>query len=150
MVDIHPSRCHLWCPLRGRADLQKTYAVSALATFSPAVSLLATPYAAPVLMDTFARATHMTKSKLIEALSVRSNLPKKRAEGIVNAFFDTMADALMEDERIEVRGFGSFSVRRYEARMGRNPRTGDQVFVDEKKSVHFKVGKELRDRVSDT
>lgn len=91
----------------------------------------------------------MTKSELIEALSVRSNLPKKRAEGIVNAFFDTMAHALMEDERIEVRGFGSFSVRRYEARMGRNPRTGDQVFVDEKKSVHFKVGKELRDRVSE-
>ncbi len=89
----------------------------------------------------------MTKSDLIEAVSQKTNLPKKRAEDIVNAVFDTMADALLADERIEVRGFGSFSIRTYDARVGRNPRTNEQVMVDSKKSVHFKVGKELRDRV---
>ena len=90
----------------------------------------------------------MTKSELIDEVSVRASLPRKRAEDVVNAFFDTMKEALLEDQRIEVRGFGSFSIREYDARVGRNPRTGEQVDVDEKKSVHFKVGKELRDRVS--
>ncbi len=91
----------------------------------------------------------MTKSQLIEAVSERINLPKKRAEDIVNAVFDTMADALVENRRIEVRGFGSFSIREYDARMGRNPRTNEAVEVDAKKSIHFKVGKELRERVAD-
>ena len=90
----------------------------------------------------------MTKSELIEAVSLKTSLPKKRAEDIVNAVFETMSTALMEDQRIEVRGFGSFSIRTYDARVGRNPRTGEAVEVDEKKSVHFKVGKELRDRVA--
>lgn len=91
----------------------------------------------------------MTKSDLINQVSERTNLPKKRAEDIVNAFFDSMMDALLNDERIEVRGFGSFSIREYDARVGRNPRTGQKVEVDEKKSVHFKVGKELRERVAE-
>jgi integration host factor subunit beta len=90
----------------------------------------------------------MTKSELIEAVSTKTNLPKKRVEEIVNAMFDTMSEALLNDHRIEVRGFGSFSIRAYDARIGRNPRTGAKVDVDEKKSVHFKVGKELRARVS--
>lgn len=90
----------------------------------------------------------MTKSDLIEAVSQKTNLPKKRAEDIVNAVFETMADALLENKRIEVRGFGSFSIRTYDARLGRNPRTGEAVDVDEKRSVHFKVGKELRERVA--
>ena len=58
-----------------------------------------------------------------------------------------MKDALVDDERIEIRGFGSFSIREYRAKQGRNPRTGESVAVDEKKSVHFKAGKELRERV---
>ncbi|MEC9441894.1 MAG: HU family DNA-binding protein [Myxococcota bacterium] len=91
----------------------------------------------------------MTKSDLIEEISARTNLPKKRAEDVVNAFFDSMTDALLDDQRIEVRGFGSFSIREYDARTGRNPRTGQKVDVDEKKSVHFKVGKDLRERVAD-
>jgi integration host factor subunit beta len=91
----------------------------------------------------------MTKSDLIEEISARTNLPKKRAEDVVNAFFDSMTDALLDDQRIEVRGFGSFSIREYDARTGRNPRTGQKVEVDEKKSVHFKVGKDLRERVAD-
>lgn len=89
----------------------------------------------------------MTKSELIEAVSSKIDVPKNRAEDIVNAVFDAMTDALLEDRRIEVRGFGSFSIRKYRARTGRNPRTGTEVQVDKKKSVHFKVGKELRDRV---
>ncbi len=89
----------------------------------------------------------MTKSELIEAVSNKIDVPKNRAEDIVNAVFDAMTDALLEDRRIEVRGFGSFSIRKYRARKGRNPRTGTEVHVDKKKSVHFKVGKELRDRV---
>ncbi len=89
----------------------------------------------------------MTKSKLIEVVATKTEMPKKRTQDIVNAIFDTMAEALLSDQRIEVRGFGSFSIREYKARRGRNPRTGEQVQVDEKKSVHFKVGKELRERV---
>ena len=89
----------------------------------------------------------MTKSQLIEAVSDRIDVPRKRAEDVVNAVFDAMKDALLEDQRIEVRGFGSFTIREYKAKKGRNPRTGAQVQVDEKKSVHFKPGKELRERV---
>jgi integration host factor subunit beta len=89
----------------------------------------------------------MTKSDLIEAVSNRTDVPKKRAEDVVNAVFDTMKDALLVDDRIEIRGFGSFSIREYRAKRGRNPRTGAEVFVDKKKSVHFKAGKELRKRV---
>lgn len=89
----------------------------------------------------------MTKSELIETLATRIDVPKKRAEDVVNAVFDSMKDALLENERIEIRGFGSFSIREYRAKQGRNPRTGETVQVDEKKSVHFKAGKELRERV---
>jgi integration host factor subunit beta len=91
----------------------------------------------------------MTKSQLIEAVSDRIDVPRKRAEDVVNAVFDAMKGALLEDERIEVRGFGSFTIREYKAKKGRNPRTGAQVQVDEKKSVHFKPGKELRERVDE-
>lgn len=89
----------------------------------------------------------MTKSELIEAVSARLDVPKKRAEDVVNAVFDAMKQSLLDDDRIEVRGFGSFSIREYKAKKGRNPRTGEEVEVESKKSVHFKAGKELRDRV---
>jgi integration host factor subunit beta len=89
----------------------------------------------------------MTKSQLIEAVAERADWPKKQSEAIVNAFFEAMRQAILSEERIEVRGFGSFSIREYDARKGRNPRTGEEVFVEAKKSVHFKVGKELRERV---
>lgn len=92
----------------------------------------------------------MTKSDLITKVSERTDLPKKRAEDIVNAVFESMAEALLNEQRIEVRGFGSFSIREYDARTGRNPRTGAKVKVEHKRSVHFKVGKELRERVSDS
>ncbi len=89
----------------------------------------------------------MTKSELIEEVAERIDVPKTRADTIVNAVFDAMKGALKDDDRIELRGFGSFSIREYEGRMGRNPRTGEKVKVPPKKSVHFKVGKELKNRV---
>lgn len=89
----------------------------------------------------------MNKSELVEALSVKKNLTYKKSEQIVNLVFDSMADALINDDRIEIRGFGSFMVKDYKAYMGRNPKTGEVIEVKPKKLPFFKVGKELRERV---
>lgn len=89
----------------------------------------------------------MTKSELIDALAARGELSRARAEEVVNGIFDVMRDALLRGEGIEVRGFGSFSVRTYAAYEGRNPRTGAPVSVASKKLPFFKVGKDLRDLV---
>ena len=91
----------------------------------------------------------LTKSELIEAISERAKLPKAKAEDIVNVVFDAMVDALKAGEGIEIRGFGSFTVRHYEGYDGRNPRTGAPVRVAPKRLPFFKVGKELRERVND-
>lgn len=90
----------------------------------------------------------MNKSELVEALSERENLTYKKAEQIVNLVFDSMAEALIENDRIEIRGFGSFMVKDYKAYMGRNPKTGEVIKVKPKKLPFFKVGKELRERVN--
>jgi integration host factor subunit beta len=90
----------------------------------------------------------MTKSELITELAQRSELSKKRAEEVVNCVFRSMAEALIEGQRIEIRGFGSFSTKDYDPYMGRNPKTGVEVPVRAKRAVHFKVGKELRERVN--
>ena len=89
----------------------------------------------------------MNKSDLIEKVVEEINLPKKRAELIVNLLFDAMTQALAEGERIEIRGFGSFISKQYRARTGRNPRTGQTIPVPEKRLPFFKVGKEMRERV---
>jgi integration host factor subunit beta len=89
----------------------------------------------------------MNKSDLIEKVVEKINLPKKRAELIVNLLFEAMTQALAEGERIEIRGFGSFISKQYRARTGRNPRTGQTIPVPEKRLPFFKVGKELRERV---
>lgn len=89
----------------------------------------------------------MTKSELIERLAERSDLPKKRAEEAVNCIFDALAESLADGRRIEIRGFGSFSLKQHRAYVGRNPKTGDEVPVARKHSIHFKVGKELRELV---
>lgn len=89
----------------------------------------------------------MTKSELIELLAKRTDLSKKRAEEAVNCIFEAMAASLETGDRIEIRGFGSFSLKQHRPYMGRNPKTGDDVPVDAKQSIHFKVGKELRDLV---
>ena len=90
----------------------------------------------------------MNKSELVEALSARENLTYKKAEQIVNLVFDSMSEALIENDRIEIRGFGSFMVKDYKAYMGRNPKTGVVIEVNPKNLPFFKVGKELRERVN--
>jgi integration host factor subunit beta len=90
----------------------------------------------------------MTKSELIAELAQRGDLSKKRAEEVVNCVFRAMSESLVDGARIEIRGFGSFSTKDYNAYKGRNPKTGAEVPVRAKRAVHFKVGKELRDRVN--
>ena len=89
----------------------------------------------------------MNKSDLIEKVVEKTNLPRKRAELVVNLIFDSMTDALAHGDRIEIRGFGSFISKQYRARTGRNPRTGQTIPVPAKRLPFFKVGKELRERV---
>ena len=89
----------------------------------------------------------MTKSDLIEALAKKNNLTEKQAMDIVNLMFDGFTDELKNVGRIEIRGFGSFSVREYGAYKGRNPRTGNTVQVKPKKLPFFKVGLELKGMV---
>ena len=90
----------------------------------------------------------MTKSQLIGAVAQRTKITKSRAEQVVNCIFETMTASLERGEGIEIRGFGSFTVREYKAYNGRNPRTGSPVSVPEKRLPFFKVGKELKDLVN--
>jgi integration host factor subunit beta len=90
----------------------------------------------------------MTKSELIDAVAQRTNITKSRAELVVNCIFDSMAEALQRSEGIEIRGFGSFTVREYKPYSGRNPRTGTPVEVAQKRLPFFKVGKELKELVN--
>ena len=89
----------------------------------------------------------MNKSDLIDVLVDKSNLPRKKAESVVNLIFDQMTGALAKQQRIEIRSFGSFVAKQYGARTGRNPRTGASIDVPSKRLPLFKVGKELRERV---
>ena len=90
----------------------------------------------------------MTKSELIERIAESLKLPAGKAEAIVNCVFDSMVAALERAEGIEIRGFGSFTVREYKSYEGRNPRTGEPVHVAPKRLPFFKVGKDLRERVN--
>lgn len=91
---------------------------------------------------------HMNRSELIDLVAKRQNLPRKQAEDAVNAIFDAIVNAMKSDERIEIRGFGSFTTRHYGAYTGRNPRTGTSVEVPSKRLPFFRVGKDLRDRLN--
>ncbi len=90
----------------------------------------------------------MNKAKLIEKVSEREQIPVNAAKVIVNTVFDSMRESLERGEGIEIRGFGSFAVRKYGAYKGRNPKTGEIVDVPGKRLPHFKVGKELRIKVN--
>ncbi|MBX6369212.1 MAG: integration host factor subunit beta [Rhodospirillales bacterium] len=91
----------------------------------------------------------MTKSELIQRLAERNpHLYQRDVELIVSAIFDEISNALARGDRVELRGFGAFSVKRRDARIGRNPRTGDSVAVDEKIVPFFKTGKQLRERLN--
>lgn len=92
----------------------------------------------------------MTKSQLIETVASRlQNVSKKDVEIIVDTVFGCMTDALARDERIEIRGLGSFVSKIRDAREGRNPKTGDKVSVPKKRTPFFTVGKELKERVNE-
>jgi integration host factor subunit beta len=100
-------------------------------------------------MRAFTGMADMTKSELIARLSERyPHLYQRDVERIVNTVFDEITSALADGDRVELRGFGSFSVRRRNARVGRNPRTGATVNVEEKFLPFFKTGKELRERLN--
>ena len=90
----------------------------------------------------------MKKSDLIAQLSEREQLSGKEAFDIVNLVFDGFTDALCKGGRVEIRGFGSFTVRDYSPYLGKNPKTGQRVQVGSKKLPYFKVGKELKERVN--
>ncbi len=90
----------------------------------------------------------MNKSELTKALSKEHRIPMRKAEEIVDKLFDTMSKALIGGDRIEIRGFGAFSIREYDGYTGRNPKTGDKIAVDGKRLPFFKYGKDLRDQVN--
>lgn len=87
----------------------------------------------------------MNKSELIRNLAEESNLSVDEATIVVNTFVDCMKKALMEGDRVEIRGFGSFKIKDYASYAGRNPRTGDRVEVSPKRLPFFRAGKELKE-----
>lgn len=92
----------------------------------------------------------MIKSELIALLAEENqHLYQRDVERIVATLFDEITEALARGERVELRGFGAFSVKKRDARTGRNPRTGEAVDVPEKHVPFFKTGKELRERMND-
>ena len=91
----------------------------------------------------------MIKSELIAKIAKQNpHLYQRDIERIVNTFFDSITSALSRGERVELRGFGAFGVKRRGARMGRNPKTGEAVQVDAKYTPHFKTGKDLREKLN--
>ncbi len=91
----------------------------------------------------------MTKSELIQKIAEKNpHLYHRDVERIVTTIFDEIGDALSQGDRVELRGFGAFSVKRRDARVGRNPRTGESVQVSEKYIPFFKTGKQLRERLN--
>src|SRR5213596_1743067 len=112
--------------------------------------LQASRIARPCPDDKESRMTNgsMTKAELVEEVSRVSDLTKKHSEVIVDTVFRSIITALHRGEKIELRGFGSFRLRRREPRKGRNPKTGDKVDVPPKKVPYFKPGKELKELIN--
>ena len=94
-------------------------------------------------------ASGMTKAELIERLAEKTKMSVQRAEFVVNAVFACMKQSLLRGERIEIRGFGTFQVRSYKGYTGRNPSTGNSVYVAPKRLPFFKVGKNLVAKMND-
>ena len=90
----------------------------------------------------------MNKLDIIHLMSKDIDIPLRKADEIVDKFFETMSDALLSGDRIEIRGFGSFEVREYDGYTGRNPKTGEEKAVLPKKLPFFKVGKDFREKVN--
>ena len=93
----------------------------------------------------------MIRSELVARIAAQNpHLYEKDCEAVVNAILDKITDALAAGGRVEIRGFGTFSVKELRARQGRNPRTGESVAVRKKKAVQFRPGKEIRQRLMNT
>jgi len=90
----------------------------------------------------------MNKLDIIHLMSKDIDIPLRKADEIVNKVFETMSDALLSGNRIEIRGFGSFEVREYDGYTGRNPKTGEEKAVLPKKLPFFKVGKDFKEKVN--
>ena len=90
----------------------------------------------------------MTQAELVDQVSRVSALTRQHSEVIVDAVFSSIVDALQKGDKIELRGFGSFRVRKRDSRTGRNPKTGAGVVVPAKRVPHFKAGKELRELIN--
>jgi integration host factor subunit beta len=92
----------------------------------------------------------VTKSELIEeiALVFINQLKKKEVELAVNTVFDTMKDALVKNDRVEIRGLGSFRIKERHSRVGRNPKSGNDVSIPDRKIPFFKAGRDLKDRIN--
>jgi integration host factor subunit beta len=90
----------------------------------------------------------MIKADLINKISRHMDIPKQEAEDGVNLFFQTIKDAILKGEEIEIRGFGSFRFRKRTSRSGRNPRTGEPVKVPPKKVLYFKPSKLLKELIN--
>ena len=91
----------------------------------------------------------MTKSDLINKLAENHNISPNQAKKIVDLFFDTMIEALKDEERIEIRGFGSFEIRHYDAYEGVNPKSMEKIKIPPKRLPFFKAGKELKNRLNE-
>lgn len=87
----------------------------------------------------------MNKSELIKTLAEKQNIQLEEASTVVNGFFNTIKEALMEDKRVEIRGLGSFKIKEYQGYQGRNPKSGEVVQVQPKKLPFFRPGKDLKE-----
>ena len=100
-------------------------------------------------MKTFGGLTPMIRSELIQKIADENpHLFQRDVENIVNTIFEEITGAMAQGDRVELRGFGAFSVKKRDARLGRNPRTGESVAVEQKHVPFFKTGKLLRDRLN--
>ncbi len=89
----------------------------------------------------------LSKSDIADAVAQKAGMPKSRAENVVSMVFDTIQDSLKQGERVSIVSFGTFEVRTNKGRMGRNPKTGETIYIPEKRSVKFKAGKGLKETV---
>ncbi len=93
----------------------------------------------------------MTKSELIEAVSSKvKNFSRRDVEIIVDTMFKSMSESLRKGEKVEIRGFGSFKVKERDGRQGRNPKSGEGIYIAPKRIPFFKAGKELKERINKT
>jgi nucleoid DNA-binding protein len=92
----------------------------------------------------------MTKQQLIEKVATKTELGKGQAEVAVDSVFEMIGEALRENERVDLRGFGSFTVKDRKERQGRNPRTGEPITIAAKRDASFKPGKELTEKLAQT